>query len=145
MQLIQALEALGTHLNATIPTPDSKGIYKLVFDENLQLEFKPLKKERFLVSASIAIVPSADKIKRDFFKELLQVNFSIITSIQQTLAFDKNQNELILYQIFQERELDRSKFIVQCENFLNNLAFWGRIVNDTENSNQVSPSPYLVP
>lgn len=141
MQINQFINALSVRLNTSI-FQDSEGIYNLEFSNGPNMTFKIESKALMLSGCVIEITQSLEE-KKEFYKNLLKLNYILVCSEHQTLALDAEFNKLILYQRVLVENLYEAEFVLYVEKFLNMLELWQKIVLiDTSNADQIASSLY---
>jgi len=125
--------------------PDRDGVYAIVFDGGLDVEFVSLTDKLLLVRSAVADVPEDRDAREDFFRTHLQQNLLALRDQTATLSLDSEKGVLWLHRT---AALDRSDFRAFCdllEDFVNTVEWWQNLERRNLNSYGAPASALAMP
>lgn len=119
-----------------LPAPEAgeNDEYTFIFDDVLEVDILSLKKDSLILAAPITDTLPSPPETEDFFKKILQWNFSRLKDYEEVLTWDPDSDSITLSKEIPFSELSEKPILGQLETFLNNLEFWKSAIAQKANS-----------
>ncbi|MCG8652137.1 MAG: CesT family type III secretion system chaperone [Pirellulales bacterium] len=124
MKPLELIDGLRRYLQISRLEPDHNGVYTIVFDDGLDIDFIALNDNLLLIRSSIAGVPEDPGEHASFYRDLLQANLRFLRDQTASLSFDEESNQVWLGRTIAVRQQDLSGFCDLVEDFVNTLQWW---------------------
>lgn len=143
MLLQDIIQEISDAFQVDSPTPSDDGRYPFVFDNSLEVSISQNKtKDRYLIISRIdKKFEGREEETKKLLKNALQWHLARLKDNTETIAWDPELKQLILFQEISEDELDDRNILKYLEDFLNNLEFWNYALSGEEDQPVASPFP----
>lgn len=136
MSLVNTVQEIASAFKIPLPKPDSTGEYSFTFDGVLKVRVFSREKGTITLAANVADPLAESKQTEELLQHVLQWNFVRLKDFSETLAWEPDLKQLVLYKNIPENQLRDIPIIKQLEPFLTNLEFWNKALR--ENSSKVT-------
>ena len=136
MNLPDALTELGRLLKLPKLTLNEEGICRVVFDEELTLDFESFAEGRMLHLSSIIAPLDEQNRAETFFETLLHANLLGLATAGGHFSVDEANAEVLFERTLIMEEHDATGFVSAVESFVNHLEGWKQQLESPEDDSQ---------
>ena len=124
MKPADLVEGLRDYLSMSRLEPDSGGVFTIVFDDGLDVEFLALNDKLLLVRSRVADVPDAEIEHEAFYCDLLKHNLIFLREQTAVLSLDDEAGKVWLSRTASVDDVHVAGFCELIEDFVNTLQWW---------------------
>lgn len=137
MRLEDGMKELTSKLKLPLESPDEDGVYRLIFDNSLEVEiFKGEAAQIIVSSPLLKELPEDEAARQELLAKYLRLNFAALKKEQEdVLSLDPDTNHLVLYRKINTQHLYPDEFVKIVESHLNNLELWRALGDDRQPNN----------
>jgi hypothetical protein len=145
MDLTTVLEGFAERLDLGAVAADEDGVYRLVFDDVLEVEVVPRGTTHVRIQGVVGDDPTDLPGGDQALEELLRVNLARLRRRGEVLSFDKGSRKLVLSRLVVLDGLNAERFSVMIEEFLDSLSLCRAAYGDASGLPVVSSGTTLRP
>lgn len=148
MKPTDLIAGLCDYLQMSQLEPDNDGVYTIVFDEGLDIEFVALNDKLLLVRSGVSDVPEDPQEHEAFFRGLLRDNLCFLRDQTATLSLDTETEKVSLARTVIVPRQSVNDFCEIVEDFVNTLQWWRSLASRKSTDHTASefmPSNMLRP
>ncbi|MCA8996310.1 MAG: type III secretion system chaperone [Planctomycetaceae bacterium] len=118
------LDALRQELNLGDWEPNSEGIYEIVFDDGLEVQFQSIGDRRLILKSRLEVAPEDPASRESFIRDTLKRSLEKIRRSAGIVTIERSNRTLWLYRQLRTDQLDDAAFFAAIEEFLVTLEWW---------------------
>ncbi|MBI1247931.1 hypothetical protein GC197_08845 [bacterium] len=142
MSLSELINGLCEYLRIEPIPPDARGIYEIVFDEDLDLEVLSLGTSLILVRAQIGTLPDEETQQQPYLQDVLRNNLLNLKSEFNSVSLETSSGKLWLYRSTRIDQMDTREFSSLINAFVNTLEWWKSLDNNNSVDMPTSSLPF---
>lgn len=124
MSLSEKINGLCEYLRIEAIPPDARGIYEIVFDDDLELEVLSLGTSLALVRAQIGELPEEKLAQESYLQKILQNNLLNLQSEFNSVSLETSTRKIWLARTMRIDSIDSRDFCSLINSFVNTLEWW---------------------
>lgn len=145
------IQDLSKNLKIETPTSTNNNEFIFFFDNTLKITLTSNKKDSIIITSPIYDLKTINNNKNNkiennaktekLLKELLEINFTRLKNQEETLTWDPDSDQIILFKEIPQSTLSEHPMLHQLEKFLNTLEFWKSIIAQKTTPKSTPPPP----
>jgi len=132
MNIPDALNELGSLLNLPELALNDEGVCRLVFDEDLTLDFESMADGRMLHLSTAITTLDTENQNESFFQTLLHANLLGLATGGAHFSVNEASDEVLLERTLKMDQHDATGFCSAVESFVNHLEGWKERLSSLE-------------
>lgn len=128
--LEELIQQITRALQINVSASTKKGEFILTFKRGIQITLIPTNKNEITMLGYVGkpFTPSPNNEKK--LKDILHWNLARLKAHPETLSWEPEKNQLILFKKITAFELSETPILKQLEAFLNSLEYWNKAVEE---------------